>query len=172
MKEVYGDIWDLGQQLFETEGTGQTAICVTTNGYVRKDGKAVMGRGVAKEAAERYPWLPVNLGFKLQFEGNQVYRWGADYNPETGNSLWLVTFPVKPEYGPRGIPGWKAKADINIIIQSILELSPDVTYMNNFENILLPRPGCGNGGLNWETEVKPIIEPLLDERYTVVTWQP
>lgn len=31
----------------------------------------------------------------------------------------------------------------------------------------LARPGCGNGGLRWDV-VKSLIEPLLDDRVTIV----
>jgi hypothetical protein len=36
--------------------------------------------------------------------------------------------------------------------------------------VLLPRPGCGNGHRTWD-EVCPVIEPILDDRFTV-TYQP
>lgn len=50
MKEVYGDIWEYHKQGYW--------IVITTNGFVKKNGCAVMGRGVAKQAVTKYPSLP------------------------------------------------------------------------------------------------------------------
>jgi len=36
-------------------------------------------------------------------------------------------------------------------------------------SVVLPRPGCGNGGLDWD-DVRPILEAILDDRFTVVTF--
>lgn len=36
--------------------------------------------------------------------------------------------------------------------------------------ILLPRPGCGNGSLNWERDVRPVLAPVLDDRFSVITF--
>lgn len=167
MLEAYGDIWEIGYEWFH-QGK-DVGITITTNGFYRKDGKAVMGRGVAKEAAERFPWLPINLGSHLKYNGNIPVWYGADFNPDTGGSIVILTFPVKPQYGPRGEMGWKAKADLNLIKESADYLASQAWQIPN--NILVPRPGCGNGGLKWE-QVKPVIEPILDDRFTVVTWHP
>ena len=37
----------------------------------------------------------------------------------------------------------------------------------NFSSVLLPKPGCANGGLNWE-QVKPLLEQYLDDRFTII----
>lgn len=159
MLEAYGNIWDIAD-----EG-GWDAVVITTNGYVRKDGQAVMGRGIALEASQRFPGLAADLGMNLLDYGNHVYPF---YYPES--KFDLFTFPVKPVFGPNGEPGWKAKAQIPIILQSISEL---IRYVDKFEwmDILMPRPGCGFGQLKWE-DVKPKIEPLLDDRFTVATFHP
>lgn len=160
MLEAYGNIWDIAD-----EG-GWDAVIVTTNGYVRKDGAAVMGRGIALEASNRYPTLAGDLGSSLLTHGNHVYPFfpnDAKYS--------VVTFPVKPIRGPHGEPGWKAKAQIPIILQSVQEL---IYYVDRYHwmDILMPRPGCGYGQLSWEKDVKPVLEPLLDNRFVVATFHP
>ena len=35
--------------------------------------------------------------------------------------------------------------------------------------VVLPRPGCGFGGLGWD-EVGPLLVPRLDDRFLVVRW--
>ena len=51
MKKMKGNIWDIKAD----------AKCITTNGFLCKSGrlsKAVMGRGVAKQAAVTFSGLP------------------------------------------------------------------------------------------------------------------
>lgn len=162
MIEAYGDIWDHAEDY--------DIIVVTTNGFTKNNGEAVMGRGIALEAKSRYPNLPAKLGTLLKKYGNHVFR------IEYPNQI-IITFPVKPEYGPYGEPGWRARADMELIKRSTSELVDVLTQMlriGRFDGkmhlgfkVLMPRPGCGNGGLKWE-DVKPIIEPLLDDRFTVM----
>lgn len=59
MKEATGDLWK-----FPCD-----ALCIPTNGTRRHDGCAVMGRGVAAQAAQRWPWLPRALGDSLGDKG-------------------------------------------------------------------------------------------------------
>lgn len=157
MLKEYGNLWELADE-------GCNALVITTNGFVRKDGQAVMGRGIAKEAADRFPELPKELGTLLRNHGNQCYPlWG--YTAYT-----IVTFPVKPVWGPNGVPGWRANAELPIIKQSAEEL---VALADKYEwtDILLPRPGAGYGHLKWE-DVEPMLSNILDNRFTVVTFHP
>lgn len=167
MKEAFGNIWDMKND----------AICITTNGYVKKNGDAVMGRGIAKEAVDAYPQLPSWLGNHLRRNGNHVTIGSFDYpcttwetSLDTCEQVFFI-FPVKPEFGPNGEMGWKARADIELIERSAKELVELVDEFSYMKTVLVPRPGCGNGGLKWE-QVKPVIEPILDDRFTVVTWHP
>lgn len=120
--------------------------CITTNGFVKRNGACVMGRGCAREAAEKYPRLPFELGYKIQTKGNNVYLF-FEYDI-------LITFPTKHN--------WWEKADINLITQSCYQLVDLSEYLDKkFEYIYLPKPGCGNGELNWMIEVDPVITPIL-----------
>lgn len=141
MIETSGDLW-----AFHTQGRW---VVVTTNGSVRKDGCAVMGRGVAREAAQKFPTLPKQLGHVLRLTGNRVFEW-----PEHR----LFTFPVKHQ--------WQEGADIGLIRESAKELALMVDRVTLLR-VYLVRPGCGNGGLRWEA-VKPVLAPLLDDRFVVV----
>jgi hypothetical protein len=128
------------------------AYCITTNGFVKKNGEAVMGAGCAKEAAKRWPDLPRILGNNIKSAGNLV------------NLLWkdeaiLVAFPVKHN--------WFEKADIELIERSAAQLMI-LTEVAGWQKVLLPRPGCGNGRLEW-ADVRKVLEPILDERVYVVS---
>ena len=141
------DIWDYKEQIDE----GSVMLCITTNGDTNSQGLAVMGRGVALQASKQYPGLSNNLGAKIKIWGGAPFGGILSTNPR------LFSFPVKYH--------WKDKADISLIKWSTQVLA---TFMRNTSNrtVLLPRPGCGNGGLDWE-EVEPIVNRLSDDVWVV-----
>lgn len=149
MRELHGDIWDL----YNFDGFNGNIICITTNGMVNSRGQAVMGRGIALQAAQRWPELPRALGHIIIQEGNHVH-WLSKYR--------VFTFPVKHH--------WKQKADLELIQRSCTELVQLCNDICPGVQIFMVRPGCGNGQLSWE-EVQPHIAPLLDDRFTVVEWR-
>lgn len=142
MKQASGDLWRLPGD----------ARCITVNGATRKDGTAVMGRGTAAQAAQRYPRLPKILGESIRRRGNHVVDLFMPGEP------MLISFPVKHH--------WRQPADLALIGRSCGELM-DLADRMGLEAILLTRPGCGNGRLAW-AEVGPAIAPLLDDRVTIV----
>ncbi|MCK9470137.1 MAG: ADP-ribose-binding protein [Bacilli bacterium] len=144
MKLIRKDFWSIIDE-FEV-------ACITTNGFVKKNGDAVMGRGIAKEAAIKYPQLPTMLGDKLKENGNKVQS-----IDKIRNTI-LCAFPVKHN--------WYEEADINLIRKSCKELM-DIINKHDVKSVLLNMPGVGNGKLDFNT-VKFAIEELLDDRVTVV----
>lgn len=153
MKELRGNIWSLINEEFNT-------ICITTNGTIKRNGEAVMGAGIAKEAKERYPDLPARLAISIKTDGNKPRLLKRD------NGLYLFSFPVKHN--------WWENADITLIERSAKLLPTYIDSLNqrfktDIKKVLIPRPGCGNGKLNW-SDVKPVIEPHLDDRFYIVTF--
>lgn len=142
MLEEYGEFW-------EKRGD---ARCITTNGILRENGKAIMGAGVALQARDRYLKegidLETILGRLIKRHGNHVYYLGNN----------LFSFPTKHH--------WKEKSDIELIKRSVRELVLLVDKLD-YKRILLTRPGCGQGGLEWKN-VKPIIQHILDNRFIIV----
>lgn len=124
---------------------------ITTNGTIRKDGKCVMGAGCAKEAKLRYPGIDTLLGNDIITNGNRV------------QVIWqeptIVAFPVKHHF--------YQKADLTLIRESACQLVQLADRMN-WKAVVMPRPGCGNGGRWWLAEVRPILIDILDGRFTVV----
>lgn len=149
MKEIIGNVWEL---------VGPDDILViTTNGFVRKDGSAVMGRGIAYQATQHDTDVAKRLGYMITKYGNHVHYIRDE-------PIWF-SFPVKHH--------WKEQADIELIERSAKELVERLDYSfmkipDNGGKVYLPRPGCGNGRLKWE-DVKPVIEPYLDDRFVVIT---
>lgn len=134
------------------------AVCVTTNGMTKNNGDAVMGAGIARSFAEKYPSLPKTLGEKLRTEGNHVHDIATITNAY--REQHIVSFPTKHH--------WKNDSDIALIKQSAEELKA-LADKNNWTCIYLPRPGFGCGRLSW-LYVKPVIANILDDRF-IVTWR-
>ena len=145
MREIQGDLWVLGGD----------ARCITTNGTLTNSGRGVMGRGVARQAKSRYLGIEKRLAGHLQLRGNHV---GVLLEAGEDVSIPLVVFPVKHE--------WHQKADPQLIIRSTDELVA-LTDARGWQEVVLPRPGCGNGHLSWLT-VEKIVRPRLDDRFVVV----
>jgi hypothetical protein len=146
MIEVLGDLW-------EAHGLGHW-VAITTNGVTRKDGACVMGRGVALEAAKKFPYLPYELGDRIQKWGNHVHVF------ETPR---ILSFPVKHH--------WRDPADMLLIHQSALEISSDKLAGIVRYPIYLVRPGCGNGRLRWQ-DVRHALSEILDDRFIIVEREP
>jgi len=144
MKEIIGDIWD-----YHEKGHW---IVITTNGNVKTNGEAVMGKGIALQAKQRYPELPRELGEQIRESGNCLH---------CDSKRGLLLFPTKHD--------WWEKSDLKLIETSTMEL------VDLFDNLIsdyptpiyLVRPGCSNGQLDWK-DVKPLLETYLDDRFVVV----
>jgi hypothetical protein len=79
MHELTGDIW---------EYLGEAVIAITTNGSLTRDGRAVLGRGCARQAREHFPGLPQLLGRLILAQGNHVH--------DLGNGLLSSLWRIRP----------------------------------------------------------------------------
>jgi hypothetical protein len=151
MREIRGNMFGyLGRMKFR--------LFLTTNGFIKNDGTAVMGRGNAAQAVrifrDEYDMnLPELLGRSLKMKGNVVSRLTEQ----------LYTFPVKHH--------WADRASRRLIKQSVERLKEIIKEDNDKDRIyVLPRPGCGNGNLKWLRDVKPILESLPDNVWVICDW--
>ncbi len=138
MLEAKGNLWSYPAEF----------RCVTTNGIVTSKG-LVMGKGVALQAKIRYPELPIWLGKMVKFGGNQAY---------TSFLYKIISFPTKHH--------WKDKSDLELIRKSCIKIKNMVNSFN-IKDVVMPPPGCGNGGLSWD-DVRPILVEYFDDRFTVL----
>jgi hypothetical protein len=139
MLEECGDFWTVPADL----------RCITTNGALRRNGNAIMGKGIALEARRRYHAVEAILGSYINRYGNHVFSLGYD----------LISFPTKYH--------WKQDSDIQLIKRSAQEL---VMLLKDSpaKRVLLTRPGCGNGNLKWP-DVNVVIQDILaDNKFVVV----
>jgi hypothetical protein len=142
MKIITGDIWS-------QEGSPSTTILVTTNSTINSKGGVVMGRGAAREAAERYPLMPFDLADRIKISGP---TYGLIILPPFANGVTLGAFQVKHD--------WKTKADLDLISLATEHLRI-VAHVYYYQRYILNFPGIGNGKLT-EQEVLPIIRQLPD----------
>ena len=144
MLETVGDIWEHAAQ--------GDIIVITANGSLTKDGRAVLGRGVARQAGLRFPTLAEIMGRLLAQEGSHVFDLGCG----------IVSFPVEET-------AW-SQPDLRIIARSAEELRL-LADLSGWHQIVVPRPGCGGGGLAWK-DVEPLLVPWFDERFVVISQYP
>lgn len=155
MKEIRGNIFDQKDA---------NAICVTTNGVIKQNGELVMGAGIALQFANRCKndkgSLAKNLGTLVTKNGNHVTDciWILSSNLTQGTQV--VSFPTKEH--------WRDSSPLWLIERSAKELV-ELADKRGWMKIVLPRPGCAHGGRDWETEVKPILEKYLDDRFYIIT---
>jgi len=128
-------------------------LCITTNGMIRSDGKAVMGAGVALQAKHRFKGIDETLAQKLRLRGNIVSLIAKD-----GDKL-ILSFPTKNN--------WRDKSDIALIRNSAIQLKAGFDKARIKPIVVIPRPGCSNGGLDWE-HVRDVIAPILVEDNFVI----
>jgi len=135
-------------------------VCITTNGFIKKNGQGVLGRGNALAMATYYPRLPSNLAAHIKQNGNCVGAIGKR----------IISFPVKPISGNYNqvlnkvrymykpdqiIPGYHCKASLELIERSMDQLIEFIKKFN-LEEVYLPLPGTSNGELTLE-DIKPIL---------------
>ena len=150
MKEAFGDLWK-----FHRQGHW---VAITTNGVINRAGKLVMGRGTAAQAKVLFPNIDQTLADVIRRRGNV---------PVFLHRLRIATFPVKHH--------WYQPADLDLIRDSATTIQQTWGYnipgVESDTPLYIPRPGCGNGRLEW-SDVKPVIEEILDDRFIIVEREP
>jgi O-acetyl-ADP-ribose deacetylase (regulator of RNase III) len=141
MHEIVGELWE--------EHARGAVVAITTNGMVNRVGRAVMPSGCARQARDRFPDIIKTLGAMISHRGNHVFDLGHQ----------IVSFPVEKEPYQR--------PELHLIEQSCQELLELADY-KGWKKIVVPRPGCGCGALEWK-EVKNILLRHFDERFYVIT---
>lgn len=167
MKELKADLFEIIHQ------ENVDAICITTNGHYTTDGQAVMGGGCAGICARKWPETAVRLGKCLKNFGTNIpFVIGAlDANGQyvepklpmikAGKyKCLIISFPT--------IDNLMDGAKLSLIKRSAEELKKFVQQYG-LRNVVVPRPGVGIGGLSWR-EVKEVLEPVLDDRFTIVSF--
>ena len=134
----------------------EDVVCITTNGNTRKDGGAVMGRGIAKQVSSKSPSTQKLLGNYLTKYGNRCFNLGK--YKVNNNVITLASFPTKNN--------WNENSSLELIKESVKQIT-DMANKFNWKRVYIPAPGCGNGKLKWKDEVEPIVRNL-DDRFIIM----
>jgi hypothetical protein len=146
--EVSGDIFN--------EAIPRDAICVTTNGVLDRHGCLVMGAGIALEAKMKFPSLPEIWGKEVKKRGmGPVFAVSELENVNYS----IISFPTKYD--------WRTPSSIDLIMGSCRILKR-VSDERGWDRILVPRPGCQNGKLEWSFVRSKISKILDDDRFVIV----
>lgn len=109
----------------------------------------VMGKGIAKDFKTIYPEMfrkYQQLCESKQFDIGQLWLYKTDHK-------WILNFPTKKD--------WKQPSKVEYIEAGLKKFS--LTYADKgITSIAFPMLGCGNGGLKWENEVRPLMEQYLN----------
>ncbi len=161
---------DLFETIYEDD---VDAICITTNGQYTMQGMAAMGGGCAGICARRWPETAWRLGKLLKTFGSNIpFVIGAldengEYLEPTKEMITNKQFKCLIFSFPT-INNLINGSNIQLIKQSATVLKD---YVDQFglKGVVVPRPGVGIGGLSWK-DVKPEIENILDDRFTIVSF--
>lgn len=108
----------------------------------------VMGKGIALQFKKLYPAMFKEYQHLCETGELTV---GKLWIYKTNNK-WVLNFPTKTD--------WRQKSKIEYIEQGLQKFVE--TYKERgIESIAFPQLGVGNGGLDWNHEVKPLMEKYL-----------
>lgn len=108
----------------------------------------VMGKGIALEYKRLYPDM-----FKKYKShcNNKIMNIGTLYLFKA-DDRWILNFPTKFH--------WRDKSKLSYL-EDGLKKFVDTYKDKGITSIAFPQLGCQNGGLDWETDVKPLMETYL-----------
>lgn len=151
---VVGNMWDEYDNIMARDGR----FLITANSYLTKDDyKLAMGRGIAEQAAKRFPTLPRQAGIAVRDRCGHLGEYGVILQPH--NIMPVGLFQTKFHY--RDI------SDIDLIMAStgILSVYATSTRAREFH---VNFPGIGYGGLSRD-KVLPILMDTLPSN--VYIWE-
>lgn len=142
--ELIGNLWDFHRN------HPNCFIVIPTNGVLKANGDAVMGAGLAKQSAQRFPTLPTLLGQAIRDKGNSLHCWP---------NLRLYALPTKTHFSQ--------PSDLSLICRGMTQLAQAMTHFPD-SVVYSPHLGCGLGQLEWPT-VRAAITPYVTDRMFFVS---
>jgi len=108
----------------------------------------VMGKGIASDFKKYYPKMFEE--YKELCNTNRLNI--GDLHLYKTSNKWILNFPTKEH--------WRSPSKIEFIEEGLKKLVKEAHKLQ-INDIAMPKLGCGNGGLDWESQVKPLVEKYL-----------
>lgn len=108
----------------------------------------VMGKGLAKAFKDRYPAMFQQYRYECEQRQLDIGRLSIYRSPDT----IIVNFPTKKH--------WKNPSQVDYIEEG-LRTFVAIYQHEGITSVSFPQLGCGNGGLDWSSEVRPLMERYL-----------
>lgn len=108
----------------------------------------VMGKGIAKDYKNYYPEMFKEYQHYCEIGALEI---GKLWLYKTPNK-WILNFPTKKH--------WRNPSELSYI-ESGLQKFIETYKEKGIKSISFPQLGVGNGGLDWEEQVKPLMEKYL-----------
>lgn len=140
MRVIKCNLWDIVEP--------DDLMCITVNMCINSKSELVMGKGNALQAKTRFPELVKYWAYNK-----------STYKTDKGYSLY--PFITKRD--------WRNPSSYNLIKSSLNGL---IEYVNDnpIHRVILPMPGCGCGGLDYNTVMTILLSYRLDNRYIIVKY--
>ncbi|MGB1286281.1 MAG: macro domain-containing protein [Aggregatilineales bacterium] len=110
----------------------------------------VMGRGLAKVFKQKYPEMFTEYQQRCKSGDFDV----DDLHLYRTSDKWILNFPTKKH--------WRGKSKLEYI-EAGLQKFVDIYETENITSAAFPQLGCGLGGLDWNTQVRPLVKQYLQD---------
>lgn len=108
----------------------------------------VMGKGIARDFKRAYPDMFKQYQYYCE---NRMFDIGKLWLFKTSHK-WILNFPTKLH--------WRNKSKVEYL-EAGLKKFVDTYDSKGIVSISFPMLGCGNGELDWKTQVQPVMESYL-----------
>lgn len=109
----------------------------------------VMGKGIALDFKRIYPEMFEQY---VDYCESGLLDIGKLWLYKTTHK-WILNFPTKKH--------WRSRSKVEYI-EAGLKNFVDIFDSEEIKSVSFPMLGCGNGGLDWDSQVRPLMEKYLE----------
>lgn len=118
----------------------------------------VMGKGIALQFKKKFPENFKAYARACKKDEVQIGKMFTVSLEKLTNPRYIINFPTKRN--------WREKSRVEYVREGLDDLLCEIERLD-IRSIAVPPLGCGNGGLDWEAEVRPLIEAAFARKLEV-----